>query len=478
MTDLLRLTASEAIRAFRRRELGVVEYVEALLRRIDEVEPSVRAWELVDAEGALKAAKRLEEGYDRFASLPLFGLPVGLKDIYDTRGMVTTAGFPPWAHRVPDADAAAVERLRAAGAIVLGKTVSTQFAFADPPRTRNPWNPERTPGGSSSGSAAAVAALMIPLALGSQTAGSILRPAAYCGVMGIKPTYGLISRHGVFPFAWTLDHPGPIARSVEDLALALSVLAGPDPRDSATVGARVGNFLGPTELTGRPPTIGIIDDFFTLADSSVRDTVSAAVDLLVRAGASIRKLRMTTDLVTVAAAQQTIMQVEATEVHAELFREHSDSYAPRMRALIETGQLVPASYYLRAQRIRRHFRHEAEAMLRGVDCLIMPTASNLAPSRDTTGDRTFQAPWSLIGLPAITLPCGVAEGLPVGLQIVAGAWEEERLLGVARFVEGLVRPLVVSVNDLEYEYTAAARDEIAEQEALLWIEASIDEALD
>jgi aspartyl-tRNA(Asn)/glutamyl-tRNA(Gln) amidotransferase subunit A len=438
MNEFCHLTASEAVRALRRRDLGVVEYVEALLKQIAEVEPSVQAWEVVDAEGALAAARDLDTGFDRLASLPLFGLPVGLKDIYDTRGMVTTAGFPPWADRVPNADAASVERLREAGAIVLGKTVSTQFAFADPPRTHNPWNPERTPGGSSSGSAAAVAARMVPLALGSQTAGSILRPAAYCGVLGLKPTYGLISRHGIFPLAWTLDHPGPIARSVEDMALALSVLAGPDPRDPATAGARVGNFLGPTEPPARPPTCGVIEDFFNLADSPVSDAVSAAVDLLARAGARLRTIRLTTDLATVAAAQQTIMQVEAAEVHSELFRDRPDSYAPRMRALIETGQLVPATYYLRAQRIRRRFRHEAETMLRGVDCLIMPTASNLAPLRDTTGDRTFQAPWSLIGLPAITLPCGVAEGLPVGLQIVAGAWEEERLLGIARLVEDVV----------------------------------------
>jgi len=163
----------------RRRELSAAELVQDLLDRIETVEPAIGAWELVDEAGALDRAKRLDADFDRLASLPLFGLPVGLKDIYFTRGMTTTCGFPPWADQVPDHDAATVERLRQAGAIVLGKTVTTQFAFADPPRTHNPWHPERTPGGSSSGSAAAVAARMVPLALGSQTAGSVVRPAAY-----------------------------------------------------------------------------------------------------------------------------------------------------------------------------------------------------------------------------------------------------------------------------------------------------------
>ena len=441
MTELWRLSTSDALRALRRRDVGVVEYVESLLERISSVEPSVQAWELVDSAGALASARALDDSFDRLASLPLFGLPVGLKDIYDTRGMVTTAGFPAWSDRVPAADAAAVERLRDNGAIVLGKTVSTQFAFADPPRTRNPWNFERTPGGSSSGSAAAVAARMVPLALGSQTAGSILRPAAFCGVLGLKPTYGLISRHGILPLAWTMDHPGPIARSVEDLALALGVLAGADPRDPATAGARVGNYLAATRAPVRSPTLGVIEDVFDLADAPVRDTVAAAVDTLVGNGARVRKVRLTTDLSTVAAAQQTIMQVEAAEVHSELYRSNPDSYASRMRALIETGLLIPGVYYLRAQRIRRRFRREVETMLGDVDALAMPTASTLAPPRETTGDRTFQAPWSLIGLPSITLPCGVIDGLPVGLQMVAGAWEEARLLAIARFVEDVMPKL-------------------------------------
>src|SRR5579884_669507 len=308
------MTATEARRAIQRRELGVAEYVQSVLDRIDAVEPTIEAWELVDDDGALALAKSQDAEFSRMSSLPLFGIPVAFKDIYDTRGMTTSAGFPPWAQRVPNRDASTVERIREAGAIVLGKTVTTQFAFADPPKTRNPWDMERTPGGSSSGSAAAVASRMVPIALGSQTAGSILRPAAYCGVFGLKPTYGLISRYGIFPLAWSLDHPGPIARSVEDLALALSTLAGPDPRDPTTRRAQVGDYLAAVRRPATPPVIGVMEDFFAAAEPIVRDRVGESIDVLTGVGARIQKVRLTTPLSIVADAQQAIMQVEAAEV--------------------------------------------------------------------------------------------------------------------------------------------------------------------
>lgn len=435
------LTATEAWRAIQDRALGVAEYVEALLDRIDDLEPAIEAWELVDDDGALALAKSLDASFSRLMSRPMFGIPIGFKDIYDVRGMPTTAGFPAWANRVSDRDATAVARLREAGAIVLGKTVTTQFAFADPPRTRNPWHSGRTPGGSSSGSAAAVAAAMVPIALGSQTAGSILRPAAYCGVLGLKPTYGLVSRSGIFPLAWSLDHPGPIARSVEDLALALSILAGPDPHDPTTASARLGDYRAAARRPAAPPVIGVVEDFFLAAEPAVRDQISEAIDRLEGAGARLRTVRLGTPLGLVVDAQQTIMQVEAAEIHRDLHAELADQYAPRVRALVEGGQLVPATFYLRAQRLRRRFRAEIEAVLRDVDCLAMPTASNLPPDRTTTGDRSFQAPWSLIGLPALTMPAGLVNGLPCGLQLVTAAWEDAKLLGIARWAEEILPPL-------------------------------------
>lgn len=441
MSEPYTLTATEALRLIRRRELGVVELVQSLLQRIEAVEPAIQAWEVVDRDGALAAALSHEASFARLASRPLFGVPIGLKDIYDANGLTTTAGFPPWAARVADRDAATVERVREAGAIVLGKTVTTQFAATDPPKTRNPWNALRTPGGSSSGSAAAVAMRMVPLALGSQTAGSILRPAVYCGVLGLKPTYGLISRRGILPLAWSLDHPGPLARSVEDLALALSVLAGPDPSDPTTAHARVADYLAAVRRPGPPPICGVIEDFFDAAEPPVHEKVQQAVGLLESAGARPRMLRLTTDLATIFEAQQTTMRVEAAEVHQALYRELPDQYGPRMRDLIESGQRVPATLYLRAQRIRRRFREEIATALADVDCLVMPTVSNLAPDRATTGDPSFQAPWSFLGLPAITLPAGQADGLPCGLQLVGDAWQEAKLLATARWAEEILSPL-------------------------------------
>lgn len=439
--DPSQLTATRAQAAIRQRELGVAEYVRALLDRIDAVESNVHAWEIVDDIGALTDAALRDGRLERLGNLPLFGIPFGLKDIYDTRGIPTGAGFPPWRQRVPEFDATTVERLRQAGAVVLGKTVTTQFAFADPPKTRNPWNLERTPGGSSSGSAAAVAARMVPLALGSQTAGSILRPAAYCGVCGLKPTYGLVSRAGIYPLAWSLDHPGPIARSVEDLALALSVLAGPDPKDPLTTGAVVDDYLAAVSAPIDRPRCRVIEDFFEAAQPGVRDVVGGVVSSLGRSGAELQWTRLKTPLDVVASAQQLTMQVEAAEVHGKLFREMPDAYAPRMRALIESGMLVPATAYVHAQRIRRVFREEIAEAFRDADCLLMPTVSNVAPGADTTGDRTFQAPWSFLGTPAITLPAGLSDGLPCGLQIVCADWQDAKLLSIARWVEEVIPPM-------------------------------------
>lgn len=441
MTRPDHLTASEALRAIRRGELSPSAWIAALLDRIREAEPSIAAWVRIDELGARDEAARNDLELARRSHLPLFGVPIGVKDIFSTRGLPTSAGFEPWEGRETAEDATIVARARAAGAIILGKTVTTQFAFADPPKTRNPWNLDRTPGGSSSGSAAAVAARMVPLALGSQTAGSILRPAAYCGVLGLKPTFGLVSRHGAIPLAWSLDHPGPIARSVEDLALALSVLAGPDRRDPATHRARVGDYLGALRAPVQSPICAVIEDFFEAAEAPVRGQVQDAISKLEERGARLRRIRLATSLPIIAAAQQTIMQVEAAEVHARLHARHAEAYGPRMRSLIEVGHLVPASLYLRAQRIRRQFRLDMEAARRDVDCLLMPTVSNLAPDRAITGDRTFQAPWSLIGWPALTIPSGLADGLPTGLQIVTGPWQEERLLSIARWAETILPPL-------------------------------------
>src|SRR5713226_8070289 len=226
------LTAAQAARLIREREVSPVELVEQLMARAAELDPRAQAWVSLDAERALAAARTAEQAAQQGVDLPaLHGVPFGAKDIYDSFGLRTTAGFRPYANRIPTTDAEPIARLKRAGGILLGTMVTTQFAHADPSRTRNPWSSERTPGGSSSGSAAGVAARLVPFALGSQTAGSVLRPAAYNGVVGFKPTYGRVSKRGVFPLAWSLDHVGILTRSVEDCGLFLSAVAGHDPAD-------------------------------------------------------------------------------------------------------------------------------------------------------------------------------------------------------------------------------------------------------
>jgi aspartyl-tRNA(Asn)/glutamyl-tRNA(Gln) amidotransferase subunit A len=434
--SLCDLSARDAAALVRRRELSPVDLVRALLERIERLEPTVQAWETLDAEGALLLARERERELFAGAPLgPLHGVPVGVKDIFFTLGLRTTAGFAPYDRFVPPFDAAAVARLRAAGAIILGKTVTTQFAYTDPPRTRNPWDRARTPGGSSSGSAAAVAARMAPLALGSQTAGSVLRPAAYCGVVGLKPTFGRISRSGVFPDAWTLDHVGVIARSAADCALALGVLAGYDPRDPSTVDRPVDDYV----LYDTPlytPRIAVLPEFVERAAPAVRAHNAEVVRALASADAVLDEVRLPVPVDLLLAVHQVTMQSEMAAVHAPLLAQHADAYAPRLRAYVEAGQLIPAAAYLHAQRLRRRARSELDLLLERYDALLLPTASNVAPDPSTTGDPTFQAPWTLLGLPAISLPTGLsAEGLPFGTQLVGARWNEAGLLALARWVE-------------------------------------------
>jgi aspartyl-tRNA(Asn)/glutamyl-tRNA(Gln) amidotransferase subunit A len=423
MTALHELTAAEAAGRIRARQLSSVELVEALLARIEPLEPNLKAWVTLDAHGARAAAREADEAVAGGRELgSLHGVPVGLKDLYLTKGLKTTACFPPFERFVPDRDATSVARLRQAGAIVMGKTVTTQFAYADPPPTRNPWRADRTPGGSSSGSACAVAARMVPIAIGSQTAGSILRPAAYCGVVGFKPTHGLVDSTNVLPLAWSLDHVGPITRSVEDAALVLTALVGSDVSAS-----------GPSTS---PPRLGFLPELVERAEPEVAEHARATARRLADAGASVRELRLPASMELYLAVHRVTMQAEAAAVHAGGIARYADAYSPRIRAEAMVGQLVPATAYLHAQRIRRRLREQTDALFGEVDALLLPTASNVAPAPETTGDPTFQAPWSLLGLPSISLPSGLSsDNLPFGTQLVGAASTEQSFLGVARWCE-------------------------------------------
>lgn len=447
MTELHTLGVARLAELVRQRAVSPVVVVEDCLQRIEALEPELQAWALLDRQGALAAAQRCEQALQRGAAVgPLCGVPVGLKDIFYTAGMRTAAGSRVYANFVPTYDATAVVRLRAAGAIILGKTVTTEFATADPSPTRNPWNTAHTPGGSSSGSAASVAARMVAAALGSQTGGSTLRPAAYNGIVGLKPTYGRISRYGVIPVSWCLDHVGILVRSVEDAALVLQAIAGYDAHDPGALAQPVGDYVAAVRQAEQPPRLGILQQFFfDHADAETRQHTAAVVERLAHAGASIQDVALPASFAAVLAAHRTIMRVEAAAFHADLFATQREQYGLRLRETIETGLTISGVAYLRAQRLRRLFQDELAQLFTSVDVLLTPATPAPAP-RDlgTTGDARFQSPWTHAGVPAIALPSGLSQsGLPLGIQLLAPALQEERLLRVARWCEAALSVTLV-----------------------------------
>lgn len=437
MTDLPELTATQAANAIARRELSPVDLLEALLARSERLEPELQVWAFLDAEGARKSARRLaDEAARGVLRGPLHGVPVGIKDIIHVAGLPTCAGSRVY-RAEPDEDATLVARLRRAGTVILGKTHTTEFAYADPAPTRNPWRPTHTPGGSSSGSAAGVAARMIPAALGTQTAGSVLRPASFCGVVGFKPTFGRLSRHGVLPLAWTLDHPGTLTRSVADAALLLGVMAGPDGRDELCADVPVTDYRTAVRRP-RPPRVGLVGDVYPERLSAAgRARTHETAHRLERAGAVLVELALPPLFATALDTHHLLMVSEAATFHLEGVRAHPEAYGPRLRLLVEVGALIPTPAYLHAQRLRRLIRAAVLPLFERVDCLLVPAAPGAAPDGlDSTGDPSFNAPWSLLGLPAIALPAGLdAQGLPLGVQLVAAPWREADLLAAAAWCE-------------------------------------------
>jgi aspartyl-tRNA(Asn)/glutamyl-tRNA(Gln) amidotransferase subunit A len=416
------LGARDAAEAIREGRLSPLALVEACLERIRILDGEVRAWVHLDEAGALAQAREREaQARARHFVGPLHGVPVGIKDIMDVAGMPTTAGARAWAHRRATTDATCVARLRAAGAIVLGKTVTTEFAYRDPSPTRNPWNLGHTPGGSSAGSGAAVASRMVPLALGSQTVGSVLRPAAYCGVVGFKGTHGLVPVDGVVPLAWSLDHVGVFARAVQDAALALGVLAGREVEPVHIPRPRLA--WAPTALATAEPDMGA--------------HVRAVVARFAAAGAEIVSITLPASYAAGREAGAIVLEVEAAAYHEEFFAAHAGDYGPEMGALIQAGLKRGATEYVRANRRRLAFRDEIMPLLAAHDALIMPTAPAPAPAGlASTGDGSFCAPWSNAGVPAITLPSGLASsGLPYAIQLVQAAGASARLLGAAAWCE-------------------------------------------
>jgi amidase len=369
--------------------------------------------------------------------LPLAGVPVGIKDIVDVAGLPTRLGAGAFAHYTPDRDATTVARLRQAGAIILGKTHTTEFAFLDPAPTRNPWNRGHTPGGSSSGSAASVGVRSIPLAIGSQTVGSVLRPAAYCGCVGLKPTYGLISYAGTANLATSFDHLGVLADNVADAALALGCLAGKDRFDAASINAPGDDYVAAAS-NQTPPRLGLVRSYYhSHAGEEIERHLDAIVARLRAAGATVEDAEMPGDAAAIREAGDPIMRYEAFQTHEMLFEAHGDEYRPGIKALVEAGRGVSADACTAAREEMSRLREGMIATLQGFEALLMPVAPQTAPaSLETTGQGIFCAPASFAGLPAIGLPSGLGDdGMPLAIQLMSAPLADATLIGAASWVE-------------------------------------------
>jgi aspartyl-tRNA(Asn)/glutamyl-tRNA(Gln) amidotransferase subunit A len=440
------LSLSEASAAIAAGDLSPSELLESTIVRIELVEPRVLAWARLRLDDARREARRLTELQTAGTILgPLHGIPVGIKDIFYTAGVETSCGSRIMAGWIPKFDATSVARLRQAGAVMLGKTHTTEFASFDPSPARNPWALDHTPGGSSSGSAAGLAARMIHGALGSQTAGSIVRPSAFCGVVGLKPTFGRVSRFGVHPLAWSLDHPGPMARTVRDVAILLQAIAGPDPGDPATLStppapayvAALDDSEAQAEQI-RGLRVGVPDRyFFDDVDREAEAAFRAALAVLTEIGSDVRPVRLPEVFEAGMEAHELIHNVEAAAVHIDRYRTRADDYGHKLRAIIEAGLQVPAPTYLRAQQVRTLLVTAMRKLFGEIDALATPAALGPAPAGlGSTGNPVLNKPFSFLGFPSINVPCGrTGAGLPVGLQIAGRPFDELTVLRAAQAFE-------------------------------------------
>ena len=453
--DLVWLSAAELVERYRTRTVSPVEVVGAHLDRIARLDRHLNCYITVTGERAREMAGEAERRYARKAPRsPLDGVPFSPKDIFATAGIATTHGSKLGRGHVPAENATAVERLERAGAVLLGKLNLLEYATGSGTDsgfgpTRNPWNLEREPGGSSSGSGAALAAGLATLSLGTDTGGSIRNPAARCGVVGLKPTYGRVSRHGVTPLAWTLDHAGPMARTVRDVARALGVLAGVDPRDASSATEPVGDYEGPP--AARPSLAGrrfaIAPELLEGTDPEVRAVFDEAVGALEALGAR----RVAVSLPSARAmniATEIIIGAEAAVYHEENLRrpERRELMDPAVRMYATSGRFYLATDYVKAQRLRLQLQAELDAALAGADVLVCPTDPTLTPR---VGEASRLAGrelmWfeygtvnlgNLTGAPALSVPCGFTpDGLPTGLQLYGRAFDEQRLLAFGHAYE-------------------------------------------
>ncbi len=430
-----KISVCEAASAIAAGSLSSRKLVEGYLARVAEEEPRVRAWAAIDPDHALAQADAADAYRKSGQPLgPLHGIPVGIKDVIDTRDYPTACGIAAYAGRQPDADSAAVARLRAAGAVILGKTVTTEHALYTPGVTRNPLDVTRTPGGSSSGSAAAVAAGMVPLALGTQTAGSVLRPASFCGLIGYKPTFGRISRVGMLPIAGHLDCIGSFAHSLEDTALLADALFGYDPADGE-MQPRPAPRLSETLASAppAPPLFAFVEQpGWERADADCKDGFG---ELLQHLGDSCDRIDWPEVMQRADAIFETIISAELSRSASALYNRHKDSLSPGLREGIEAGRKVLAHDYLLALDWQQLIRSGLDQVFERYDAILTATALGQAPGIETTGDPLFCRLWTLYGGPCVTLPLlQGAEGLPIGVQLIGRYGEDGRLLRTARWL--------------------------------------------
>jgi Asp-tRNA(Asn)/Glu-tRNA(Gln) amidotransferase A subunit family amidase len=409
------------------------DILDCYLSRLEDVEDAVQAWSYLDIEGARSTAAQLSDEAQRgILRGPLHGVPVGVKDEFHVQGMPTYFADPEG--KPQPEDATCVRLLRESGAIIVGKTHMPVGGKLPP--TRNPWNLAHTAGGTSSGSGAAVAARMVPLALGEQTAGSNLRPAAYCGLAGIKPTFGRISRFGCYQFSYSHDHAGLIGLTMADLALVLSVVAGPDERDRTALSAPAPDSL--VNLPGmRPPRIGVVRNFYPQRTQPVMQAaIDRAATKLREAGADVRDVLLPGDFELIWMVHRIVGSAEAANFHSRLYAQPGAGQSTRNRV----AEALPATYYLQAQRIRHKFWLEIQESFSDLDAWLVAAAPGEAPKGlSSTGDASLLVPWSCLGYPAVTLNGGLSpEGLPLGLQFVARPLADHDLLRAGAWCESVL----------------------------------------
>ncbi|MEI7871997.1 MAG: amidase [Alphaproteobacteria bacterium] len=448
MSDLHWMSVAAAAKAIAAKELSPVELTAALLARIERLDPKLNAFIRLDGEAAMAAARTAEAevAAGRLRG-PLHGVPVGIKDIIDVAGLPTTCHSKILADNVATSDAVCVAKLRGAGAIVLGKLSTHEFAIGGPshdlpwPPARNPWNADHHPGGSSSGSGSGVAAGLFPMALGSDTGGSVRNPASCCGIVGLKPTYGLVSRRGVFPLSFTLDHIGPMTRTVADNALMLEVLAGHDAHDPGSVAVVKGHYASGLERDMRGLRVGFVRHFHEI-DMPADPEVTAALEHVARTlqleGAEIRDVHLPT-LAEFAAVNRVILQSEAWAIHGPWLRERPGDYGQLARRRLMGGAFFSAGDYVQAQRRRLEMIAAVEEALRDVDVLLCASSMDPACRIDIPADieRTYprqaRTPFNVTGHPALAMMAGVSmTGLPLSVQFVGRNFAEATLFQVAR----------------------------------------------